>query len=58
MEDKQTDEAESVQEPKGTPPDKDLAFDPAMSEADEANIPPASDADPNREEKQEREGGS
>jgi hypothetical protein len=49
MDDK-TDAAESVQEPKGTPPDEDLTFDPAMTEADEANLPPESDADPNADE--------
>lgn len=54
--DKQPDDAESVQEPKGTPPDEGLAYDPAMTEADEANIPPASDADPNRDESRERAG--
>ena len=48
--DDQRDDADSVQEPKGSPPDKDLTFDPAMTDADEANIPPASDADPNAEE--------
>ena len=52
--DDQRDDAESVQEPKGTPPDKDLTFDPAMTDADEANIPPASDADPNAEEETSR----
>ena len=41
--------AESVQGPKGAPPDEDLTFDPAMTDADEANIPPSSDADPNAE---------
>ena len=48
--DDEHDDAESVQGPKGSPPDKDLTFDPAMTDADEANIPPASDADPNAEE--------
>jgi hypothetical protein len=48
--DDERDKAESVQEPKGTPPDEDLAFDPAMTDADEANLPPASDADPNADE--------
>ena len=42
--------AESVQGPKGTPPDEGLAYDPAMTEADEGNLPPASDADPNANE--------
>jgi len=48
------DDAESVQGPTGTPPDSDLTFDPAMTDADEANIPPASDADPNAEEETSR----
>ena len=47
-------EAESVQGPKGTPPDADLAYDPAMTEPDEANIPKASEADPNAEEEADR----
>ena len=46
----QPDAAETVQGPKGPPPDEDLTFDPEMTDADEANIPPASDADPNSEE--------
>ena len=32
--------------PAGRPPDADLVYDPEMTEADEANIPPESDADP------------
>lgn len=39
-------EATSVKQPSGEPPDADRTFDPAMTDADEANIPPASDADP------------
>jgi hypothetical protein len=39
-----------VDEPSGTPPDEDLAYDPQMTEADEANIPPGSDADPEQAE--------
>jgi len=39
-------DARKVDEPSGTPPDADLAYDPEMTEADEANIPPESDADP------------
>lgn len=42
-------EATSVDEPTGRPPDKDMPYDPAMTEADEANIPPGSEADPERE---------
>ena len=37
---------QKVDEPSGTPPDEGKAFDPEMTESDEANIPPASDADP------------
>jgi hypothetical protein len=37
---------QKVDEPSGTPPDEDKAFDPEMTEGDEANIPPDSDADP------------
>ena len=39
-------DASKVDEPAGEPPDQDLAYDPDMTEGDEANIPPASDADP------------
>ncbi|HVM23848.1 MAG TPA: hypothetical protein VM253_00440 [Candidatus Limnocylindrales bacterium] len=39
-------DATSVDEPTGRPPDEDLAYDPSMTEADEANIPPESEADP------------
>ena len=39
-------DAKKVDEPSGTPPDEGLAYDPEMTEADEANIPPESDADP------------
>jgi hypothetical protein len=39
-----------VDEPSGTPPDEDLAYDPEMTEADEANIPLGSDADPKQAE--------
>ena len=41
------DDATSVSEPTDRPPDEGLAYDPEMTDADEANIPPASDADPN-----------
>lgn len=37
---------EPSDEPSGEPPDKGLVYDPAMTDADEANIPPGSDADP------------
>lgn len=40
-------EATSVEEPGGGPPDQDLPYDPDLTEGDEANIPPESDSDPN-----------
>jgi hypothetical protein len=43
-------DARTVDEPSGTPPDQDLAYDPEMTEGDEANIPPESDADPEQAE--------
>ncbi|MEO8246781.1 MAG: hypothetical protein ABI622_06620 [Chloroflexota bacterium] len=39
-------DATSVKQPSGSPPDAGLAYDPSMTEQDEANIPPGSDADP------------
>jgi hypothetical protein len=39
-------EATSVDEPTGRPPDEEMPYDPAMTEGDEANIPPESGADP------------
>ena len=39
-------DATTVDQPAGEPPDKDLAYDPTMTEGDEANIPPDSSADP------------
>ena len=39
-------DASKVDEPTGEPPDKGLAYDPEMTDTDEANIPPDSDADP------------
>jgi len=42
----QDDDATSVKQPSGTPPDEGKAYDPAMTDTDEANIPPESDADP------------
>ena len=39
-------DATSVDGPSGRPPDQDLAYDPAMTEGDEANVPPESEADP------------
>ena len=46
-------DASKVDEPTGEPPDKDLAFDPTMTDTDEANIPPDSDADPTSEQPDE-----
>jgi len=42
-------DASTVEEPAGEPPDEGLAYDPAMTDADEANIPPDSEADPGSE---------
>ena len=39
-------DAQKVDEPSGPPPDEGLVYDPEMTEGDEANIPPESDADP------------
>ncbi|MGH2428947.1 MAG: hypothetical protein ACRDGV_08705 [Candidatus Limnocylindria bacterium] len=36
--------ATSVDEPSGRPPDEGLAYDPTMTEGDEANAPPDSAA--------------
>ncbi len=35
-----------VDSPSGTPPDAGKAYDPEMTEGDEANVPEGSDADP------------
>lgn len=40
------DDATSVTEPTGTPEAEGKAYDPEMTDQDEANIPPESDADP------------
>jgi hypothetical protein len=47
-EDRRPDEADatSVRQPSGPPPDEGKAYDPEMTDQDEANIPPDSDADP------------
>jgi glyoxylase-like metal-dependent hydrolase (beta-lactamase superfamily II) len=50
----QPDDGTRVDEPKGAPPDHDLIFDPDMTDADEANIPQDSRADPNADEERER----
>ena len=39
-------DATSVKQPSGPPPDEGLAHDPSMTDQDEANIPPGSEADP------------
>ncbi|MGH2382857.1 MAG: hypothetical protein ACRDG7_16770 [Candidatus Limnocylindria bacterium] len=39
-------DATSVNQPSGDPPDEGLAYDPSMTDEDEANIPPEPDADP------------
>ena len=41
------DEATSVDEPSGAAPDERRTYDPEMTEGDEANVPPDSEADPN-----------
>ena len=42
-------DARRVDQPSGTPPDAELTYDPEMTDADEANIPPDSAADPTTE---------
>lgn len=42
----QNDDATSVEQPTDRPPDEGKAYDPEMTDTDEANIPPESDADP------------
>ena len=39
-------DATSVKQPMKPPPDQGLTYDPSMTEEDEANIPPGSEADP------------
>ena len=39
-------DATNVDSPSGTPPDEGLAYDPEMTDVDEANVPQESDADP------------
>jgi hypothetical protein len=41
------DDASRVEKPSEAPPDEGKVYDPSMTEGDEANIPPDSDADPN-----------
>ncbi|HET8778047.1 MAG TPA: hypothetical protein VFN76_10340 [Candidatus Limnocylindria bacterium] len=42
-----------VDAPTGKPPDEGLAYDPTMTDTDEANIPEESDADPKGSDKTE-----
>lgn len=37
---------QTVEKPEGPPPDEGMAYDPEMTDTDEANIPPESNADP------------
>lgn len=46
-----------VNHPTGKPPDEGLAYDPTMTDTDEANIPADSDADPEGTSPQDRTGG-
>lgn len=39
-------DAKRVDQPTDRPPDEGLAYDPSMTDADEANVPPESEADP------------
>lgn len=58
MERPQEREADKVDEPAGdTPPDEGLAYDPTMTDTDEANIPPQSEADPEGEPEPPQPGG-
>lgn len=43
-------DASRVDEPSGSPPDEGLAYDPTMTDTDEANIPPESESDPEEAE--------
>lgn len=49
-------DARKVDQPSGSPPDEGLAYDPEMTEADEANVPAQSDADPEAADEPEDEG--
>ena len=50
-------DASKVDQPTGEPPDKGLAYDPTMTDTDEANIPPESDADPDTSPDPDEDGG-
>ena len=43
----ETNDANRVDKPDQAPADEGEAYDPSMTDADEANTPPDSDADPN-----------
>ena len=51
-------DASKVEEPAGEAPDAGLAYDPGMTDADEANIPPDSDADPDSSPESEEATGA
>ena len=51
-------DASRVEEPSGEAPDAGLAYDPGMTDADEANIPPDSDADPDSSAESEEATGA
>lgn len=48
--DQERDSSSKVDEPSGRPPDEGLAYDPEMTDADEANVPRESDADPKEDQ--------
>jgi hypothetical protein len=51
-----SDEARSVDKPTNEAPDAGKAYDPSMTDTDEANLPPDSKADPTRDpQTQERD---
>jgi hypothetical protein len=50
-------DASKIDEPGGDAPDEGLAYDPTMTDTDEANIPADSDADPEGTSPQDREPG-
>ena len=47
MSDERSSDPTSVEKPGSEPPDADQTYDPTMTDEDEANIPPDSEADPN-----------
>lgn len=47
-------DASKVDQPAGTPPDEGKAYDPEMTETDEANIPEDSKADPKEQGETDR----